>query len=54
MMSGLMSWFLVNYQKVGDAPAFANKDAQIHLANKILRSPYGSMDWQHSDVQLFT
>lgn len=30
MMSGLKNLVLVKYWKVGDAPAFAAKDAQIH------------------------
>lgn len=35
MMSGLKNWFLVNYWTVGDALAFADKNAQIHPAKKI-------------------
>jgi len=35
MMSGLKERFLINYWTVGDAPAFADKDAQIHPAKKI-------------------
>jgi hypothetical protein len=35
MMYGLKNWFLVNYWTIGDAPAFADKDAQIHPAKKI-------------------
>ena len=54
MMPGLKNWFLVNYRKVVNAPAFADKGAPIHPAKKILWSPYGSMDWKHSGVQIFT
>jgi hypothetical protein len=35
MMYGLKNWVLVKYWMVEDAPAFADKDAQIHPAKNI-------------------